>query len=723
MIAITKRCLLLLQTICESEEPISTQRLADAMKVSMRTAQYDLALLTDWLKEQGVLLQKAPKKGFYLEEGARKQALQLLQEQNTSFQSKTRFLNSEERVCMIITDILGKRSDYTFDEAQERFGVSRATYMRDLDKADEWFANHGVELKRKQRRGVRIDVDEAVYRRLIVDFIQENSNQTALMLYCISHGKTKPEFRPSSFSYINRVLQEADLDAIISDMDAYLKKYGFYFTDEKYTWLIYYLAVMEKRVKEGNVLRDFMVTDQRLEKSREKDALEQMLRERFSEYLTEKELKQETRFLMFYILISSKNGKEQEIAANNETAERISLYFEKELDKRLGCGFSEDKELLRALKVHLHAAILRAELGLPERNAILDDIRIKFPDVFEVCTEIAKDMRDKFQIQLTQGEIGFITMYVALNVQRSSQQEKETRDIRATLICGYGVGTVTFLTDSLKKEFPQIEIVDKISIFDLDTYDFDDIDLIVTTIELPVVLNKPVIRVNPILRKIDIRRIDAFLRREKPEPWEADAYTQDIRVNELLDVIGKFCNIENEEKLTHELKKRIQVNRPGTGLPELPSFYDILPRKYVQARVKAESWEEAVKAASVPLLEDGCMTQEYVRKMLEVKEKYGQYSVISNGICMAHAEPDSGYRLACSLVTLEHPVEIDMDGTSMEIYVMMVLSLTDTVSQARALDELFLLLDEFPEFPFELQKAADTVEVFRLLRYYYNKSS
>ena len=327
MIAITKRCLLLLQTICESEEPISTQRLADAMKVSMRTAQYDLALLTDWLKEQGVLLQKAPKKGFYLEEDARKQALQLLQEQNTSFQSETRFLNSEERVCMIITDILGKRSDYTFDEAQERFGVSRATYMRDLDKADEWFANHGVELKRKQRRGVRIDVDEAVYRRLIVDFIQENSNQTALMLYCISHGKTKPEFRPSSFSYINRVLQEADLDAIISDMDAYLKKYGFYFTDEKYTWLIYYLAVMEKRVKEGNVLRDFTVTDQRLEKSREKDALEQMLRERFSEYLTEKELKQETRFLMFYILISSKNGKEQEIAANNETAERVSLYF------------------------------------------------------------------------------------------------------------------------------------------------------------------------------------------------------------------------------------------------------------------------------------------------------------------------------------------------------------------------------------------------------------
>ena len=75
-------------------------------------------------------------------------------------------------------------------------------------------------------------------------------------------------------------------------MDAYLKKYGFYFTDEKYTWLIYYLAVMEKRVKEGTVLRDFTVTDQRLEKSREKDALEQMLRERFSEYLTEKELKQ-----------------------------------------------------------------------------------------------------------------------------------------------------------------------------------------------------------------------------------------------------------------------------------------------------------------------------------------------------------------------------------------------------------------------------------------------
>ena len=140
-----------------------------------------------------------------------------------------------------------------------------------------------------------------------------------------------------------------------------------------------------------------------------------------------------------------------------------------------------------------------------------------------------------------------------------------------------------------------------------------------------------------------------------------------------------------------------------------------------QEHIDAADWESAVQKAAKPLIKDGCITEKYVREIIELKNRYQQYAVISNGICMPHAEPDAKYKLACSLATLKEPLELMIDGKPVLIYVVMVLALSDTVTQAKALDEVFILLDEFPEFPMELQKAGNVAEISRILRHYYNK--
>ena len=117
-------------------------------------------------------LKSAPKKGFYLEE--RERALALLRDFGESSGDAGRFLSADERVRMIVTDVLEERSSWSFDEATEHFGVSRTTFARDLRQAEKWFAAHGARLLRRQKRGVRLEGDEGEYRRLIVAFIQEN---------------------------------------------------------------------------------------------------------------------------------------------------------------------------------------------------------------------------------------------------------------------------------------------------------------------------------------------------------------------------------------------------------------------------------------------------------------------------------------------------------------------------------------------------------------------
>ena len=88
---------------------------------------------------------------------------------------------------------------------------------------------------------------------------------------------------------------------------------------------------------------------------------------------------------------------------------------------------------------------------------------------------------------------------------------------------------------------------------------------------------------------------------------------------------------------------------------------------------------------------------------------------------MPHASPSIFYKLSLSLATLKEPLELVLDGQPVKIYVVMVLSLADTITQAKILDEIFSLLDEFPHIGAELQGAATTEELCRLFKKYYDR--
>ena len=80
MIAITKRCLLLLQMLCRNPDPVPVRNLAEQLGVSERTVRYDLSLLEDWLKERDVRLKRVPQKGVCFDTKNREKAWEILQE-------------------------------------------------------------------------------------------------------------------------------------------------------------------------------------------------------------------------------------------------------------------------------------------------------------------------------------------------------------------------------------------------------------------------------------------------------------------------------------------------------------------------------------------------------------------------------------------------------------------------------------------------------------------
>ena len=104
-----------------------------------------------------------------------------------------------------------------------------------------------------------------------------------------------------------------------------------------------------------------------------------------------------------------------------------------------------------------------------------------------------------------------------------------------------------------------------------------------------------------------------------------------------------------------------------------------------------------------------------------MKDTYGQYSIISPGVCMPHASPCENAKLAMSVGTLKEPVQIIADGEMIDIHVFMVLALVDSITHAKALDEVFILFDEFPGLVDELSHSSSTSDISYIFKTYYNR--
>lgn len=721
MVTITQRCLNILKLICNKQGPITVKQIAGNLGVSERTARYDLSLLHDWLAEKNVTLMSVPKKGSYFEDHERTRAQLLLTQYSTTDQSYGLYLNADERVNRLILRILHEQEEKAIDDLSEELGISRATFVRDMEKAENWFELHQVTLQRGQKKGVHLDADEITRRSLIVAFILENTSIHSFLNSCWGRdpAESKPVQDYCAFFTAKQLQQSVDFDKLFQMLDDYLSHIQIAVTDNTVTWLIYYVAVMAARIKEGKFIEILPDQYEQFVNTDAYSKMREVLKEQFFGNIDEANLNNEAVYIVGRLFAAATNIKDTINEENSEIANRIYQFILSKIRQHIGYDMRGSTELADGLKTHLQASLVRAQLNISTSNAMLDEIKRKFPDLFETCSSIADEVNEMFHLHFDENEVGFIVLYIVAAMEQMHKTVLKPTMVRAVLVCGYGLGTVSLLTNSLEKHFPSIEIVDKLSILTLNRYDFSNVDVVLSTVDIPLTLLKPTIKVSPMITKLDERKIDSFLRNGR---MTAKNNLQEFQMTELLNIIGNNCEIRNNEKLMEELEQMMRTFADvPPALTSLPALPDVLLKKYIVAQIEAETWEEAVLKAAQPLLENNCITMEYIDRIIGMKNTFGQYSIIAPGVCMPHATPCENAKLAMSLATLKKPVRIIVEGETVDISVFMVLSLVDSITHAKALDEVFLLLDEFPNLVDELKQATKSADISNVFKTYYNK--
>ncbi|EON72796.1 PTS sugar transporter subunit IIA [Lysinibacillus sphaericus] len=119
---------------------------------------------------------------------------------------------------------------------------------------------------------------------------------------------------------------------------------------------------------------------------------------------------------------------------------------------------------------------------------------------------------------------------------------------------------------------------------------------------------------------------------------------------------------------------------------------ELLNKETIQIAHKVDSWKDAIRLASSPLLQQQKIEQRYLEAMIQAIEEHGPYVVLTPKVAIPHARPTEGVNeLSMSLLSLQNPVHFAPDQP---VYLIIVLAAIDDASHLQALVDLTQVLQE-----------------------------
>ena len=119
----------------------------------------------------------------------------------------------------------------------------------------------------------------------------------------------------------------------------------------------------------------------------------------------------------------------------------------------------------------------------------------------------------------------------------------------------------------------------------------------------------------------------------------------------------------------------------------------ILDKNHVRIRVKADSWQDAIREAGNVLLDAGSIRPEYIDSMIDSVNTLGPYIVIMPKLALAHSAPSAAVcKSDISLITLESPVCFHSPNDP--VSVVLCLACTDSSSHLDHLSRIAGILME-----------------------------
>jgi mannitol operon transcriptional activator len=476
-------------------EVVSLEQLASQMSLTPRIVRYNLPSVEAYLAEHGLHLEKRRGLGVWIDGDATSRATVRAALDSAPGPA---VLEAADRQSRVLLALLERAPEALRSGALEsRLGVSRPTIRRDVKVAETWLEQHRLHLRRLPGVGIAVRGSEVDVRAALLALILERLPANVLA----AQGADAPgqAYGDGSSAGLAAYVGGLDLPTFRAILRTELRD----FDDRDPTMLMatLSLAILGSRVRADHPARLVRGRLRSLMDHPVSDAATRIaaaVRERIGVPLGLPEAAAITESLLGFVeLTDSPAVPEAHLVA---VIDRLVAAAGARLHPSLA-----DDELLRAnLTEHLRRLHVRLRYGLPVSNPLQHEVQKRYPDVYQVASEMVADLGDLDGAAIPVEEVGFLTMYLAGSLERQRLRQK----IQVTVVCPAGMATAWILVSRLLAEFPQLEVVEVVSktAFEHETGDVAT-DLVISTVPLDGLTGVPWLLVSPLLQERDVRNL------------------------------------------------------------------------------------------------------------------------------------------------------------------------------------------------------------------------
>lgn len=190
-------------------------------------------------------------------------------------------------------------------------------------------------------------------------------------------------------------------------------------------------------------------------------------------------------------------------------------------------------------------------MGVEHKNPLLEEIRNNYASIFALTKEYFAKMPVLLPYEVDDHEWAYITLHVLAAMERYKQNHK----LNVIVVCSTGLGSAQMLKNRLENEFMgYIHIVDVISYYQLTDEHLENIDLIVSTIDISASFyNVPVVKVSVFLNNKDIQAISKYI--DKYKLKDADSIQSSPQSVELEKLFDKYFHADRFMIFSGQVKR------------------------------------------------------------------------------------------------------------------------------------------------------------------------
>lgn len=521
-----------------NKNPITISTIAEILNVSSRTVLREMPKIEEWLDENGFNFIKKPGVGLIIDESLENQQLilELLEVENVQKE-----YSKEERKRIILSELLIAKEPLKLFYFTNQLKVSEGTLSNDLDGIEDWLKAFDIKLIRRQGVGIYLEGNEKNYRKVLSDILYRTLEEKELIKLLKKSLNSPSSENSIEFSIENRMLNFIDktiikgIEKIVSELE---EKFNFKLIDSDYIGLVVHISLAVQRIKNGEKISMDKSSLSELEILPE-FAVATEITEKLEKVFTIEIPKDEIGYITMHLKGARLrlNKVENDIDLDNLDIKQISNYIITEVENDFNIEIINKQKLSKDIYNHLVPAISRMSMKLNIRNPLLENIKEQYSEIYHSCENACEILKKITKIdKIPESEVAYIAMHIAAAIEENLKNE----NLSVVIACPTGVGTSKLLGVNIKKEFPNLDIKNSISVINIDTKKLKDdgIDFIISTVDLDV--DYRYICLNPMFLQKDKIKLKEFIHR-----YSKQRITKKIIKKELKCDKDKIKNITN----------------------------------------------------------------------------------------------------------------------------------------------------------------------------------